>query len=187
MPPPTLGLHCKSVFYAGGAFSNTTSGPKVVSSGLGPKLPPRDPLWEGACPRWRRVSRLINNCHTVIGGKPPPTLGLHCKSVFCAGGAFSNTTSGPKVLSSRLGPKLPPRDPLWKGACPRWRWVSRLINNCHTVIGGKPPPTLGLHCKSVFYAGGAFSNTTSGPKVVSSGLGPKLPPRDPLWEGACPR
>ena len=30
-------------------------------------------MWEGACPRWRRVSQQISDCHALIGGKPPPT------------------------------------------------------------------------------------------------------------------
>src|SRR5450830_1679914 len=44
-----------------------------------------DPVWEGACPRWRRVSRHLIDRYTAIGGKPPPPAVGGARCALCLG------------------------------------------------------------------------------------------------------
>ncbi len=57
--------------------------PHLFCGASKPPASPPPPLWERACPRWRRSRHCTAGRHTAIAGKPAPTFVLWCPQVCC--------------------------------------------------------------------------------------------------------
>ncbi|MGY3323809.1 hypothetical protein ACVWXD_002665 [Pseudomonas sp. TE3911] len=165
-PPPIFDWCC--VWKIGGAEAQDHHEPHTR-----PVLKNGDPMWEGACPRWRCLSQEGVDWSTAIGSKPPPTFD-RCR-VWKIGGAEAQDHHEPHTR-----PVLTNGDPMWEGACPRWRCLSQEGVDWSTAIGSKPPPTFDWCC--VWKIGGAEAQDHHEPHTR-----PVLTNGDPMWEGACPR